>query len=603
MLHGNPAVDVYNGLKLAAGGELGIGVGEEEWGSGEREVLEGFIGRTEGLVDLIVSRFGDAPSKSRAPSTSSSAKPSPKDKGLDWQVSGGYPRPSDGIVFSGIGALTRTSVKHISSWIEWLHMHGQDAYGVRDNPSSAPRRKRRNIPPSGPEHTRQGKSAEHRQNTAASRTSQRENANGTANIPTQIQRIPPPIVAQEVARSGQDTKSSPEDSKQPAKSVQGGPPTLVEDFTAGTETLVKYLTLGVYGSTWGIPSGRPPASNRMSSLRQDDGNQITRSHVSEKGKTSEPGLQTHGYFLIGLQGDLEEDTQPVDDEQDMAPGTDRENSHENGKAYNSRIVMRTVHVERAKSKPPPPEKHRDKEDDPIAEGYRDRLRVVVYVQQPFIFTFIFELQTDALAMPFFYRSLHHQLGPLQRPLLSSTSPSKVSERLWEAAAPKSTAFMTSSQPIRDLVYDPIRQSVHTTIPNIPEPGPNHSGNPQSEESPWTRVEALSVHSQILNTYTSTRRHTSQLETTAKTSRGFWVVWMRLPHEHLGQTVDSDSFREAFLIRKASDYVPPAAKKSSGRFSRDASGSSASGGWGPGKLAEGIGIDARQYIDSILSLNR
>ena len=60
LLHGNPAVEIFNGLKLAAGGELGIGVGEEDWGSGEREVLEGFIGRTEGLVDLVVARFGDS---------------------------------------------------------------------------------------------------------------------------------------------------------------------------------------------------------------------------------------------------------------------------------------------------------------------------------------------------------------------------------------------------------------------------------------------------------------------------------------------------------------------------------------------------------------
>ena len=52
-------MDIYGGIKLAAGGELGMGVGEEEWGSGEREVLEHFQSRTEGLVDLMVSRFGD----------------------------------------------------------------------------------------------------------------------------------------------------------------------------------------------------------------------------------------------------------------------------------------------------------------------------------------------------------------------------------------------------------------------------------------------------------------------------------------------------------------------------------------------------------------
>ena len=46
LLHGNPAVEMYDGIKLANGGELGVGVGEEEWGSGEREVLEDFVRRT-----------------------------------------------------------------------------------------------------------------------------------------------------------------------------------------------------------------------------------------------------------------------------------------------------------------------------------------------------------------------------------------------------------------------------------------------------------------------------------------------------------------------------------------------------------------------------
>ena len=46
-MHGNPATSLYGGIKVAACGELGMGVGEEERGSGEREVLEGFVGRIE----------------------------------------------------------------------------------------------------------------------------------------------------------------------------------------------------------------------------------------------------------------------------------------------------------------------------------------------------------------------------------------------------------------------------------------------------------------------------------------------------------------------------------------------------------------------------
>ena len=92
LLHGNPAVEIFNGLKLAAGGELGIGEGEEEWGSGEREILEGFIERTGGLVDLVVSRFGDGTPSSPTPSIrSSSARPCPKEIDPDWLVSGRYP--------------------------------------------------------------------------------------------------------------------------------------------------------------------------------------------------------------------------------------------------------------------------------------------------------------------------------------------------------------------------------------------------------------------------------------------------------------------------------------------------------------------------------
>jgi len=201
----------------------------------------------------------------------------------------------------------------------------------------------------------------------------------------------------------------------------------------------------------------------------------------------------------------------------------------------------------------------------------------------------------------FYRSLHHQLGPLQRPLLTSTSPSKVYERLWEAADPKSTSPIGSAQPIYDLVYDPSNLTIHTTIPSIPDSGNRAAEYPKPDEASWTRMEALNVHSQILNTYISTRRHLSELERTCKTNRGWWVVWMRLPHGQLSQQVSVGSFREAVLIRKASDYKAPAAGKVSSRFGLGSS--DASSGWGPARLAEGIGIDTRRYIEGLLSLNR
>ena len=60
------------------------------------------------------------------------------------------------------------------------------------------------------------------------------------------------------------------------------------------------------------------------------------------------------------------------------------------------------------------------------------------------------------------------------------------------------------------------------------------------------------------------------------------------------------YREAMLVRKATDYVEKGTRKSSLGFGRDISS-----GWGAGagKLAEGIGIDTRKYIEGLLALNR
>ena len=76
--------------------------------------------------------------------------------------------------------------------------------------------------------------------------------------------------------------------------------------------------------------------------------------------------------------------------------------------------------------------------------------------------------------------------------------------------------------------------------------------------------------------------------------------MRLPQSEIHAENDGTyTSREAILIRKASDYLPPTVRKASVRFGRDTIGN----GWGPGKLAEGIGIDTRRYIEGLLSLNR
>ena len=213
-------------------------------------------------------------------------------------------------------------------------------------------------------------------------------------------------------------------------------------------------------------------------------------------------------------------------------------------------------------------------------------------RQPFIFIFLFELQTPSLNYTSFYRSIHHQLGPLQRPLLRSTSTSAVYSRLYDTVSPTTVTPVDSKQPIFDLVYDPLNLTVHTTIPPIAEAGDVTLG--QDGTTLWSRLDALNVHYQIVSTFDATRRHLSELERTAKTSRGWWIVWIRLP------TGQPNLYREAFLVRKATDYVDQNSSKSSFGFGKD------SGiGWtsSAGKIAEGIGIDTRRYVEGLLHLNR
>ena len=223
LFNGNPAVDLFNGVKLAVGGELGIGVGEEEWGSGEREVLEGYVSRTNGLVDLVVSRFGDAPSQ---PPTSPAKGTPGKDEAEPppWLGSDQTPRPSDGVIFSGVGAISRRSLSSISHWMEWIYRYGEAAYGVDENPSSGRSRRQRRA---------------------------RQKAAAASPRPSGLRKIDP----KPESPSGRTLPGIP------PPLVVGTPPTVQSSSTSdqtteeggiSAETVMKYLTLG-YGSAWKIP--------------------------------------------------------------------------------------------------------------------------------------------------------------------------------------------------------------------------------------------------------------------------------------------------------------------------------------------------------------
>lgn len=149
-------------------------------------------------------------------------------------------------------------------------------------------------------------------------------------------------------------------------------------------------------------------------------------------------------------------------------------------------------------------------------------------------------------------------------------------------------------------------------------------------------------------YLDTRSRPLEIERTCKTSRGWWIVWVRMstttPQE---ETTDNDpttattssyttpttattitaQSQEAFLVRKASDTQATSHSRGgsmnsggggSTSFFRDLGGAPSSfslpsltgggGGlqadiMGPARLVEGLGMDARRYIERLLSLNR
>ncbi|KAJ5172228.1 hypothetical protein N7492_004821 [Penicillium capsulatum] len=626
LLTGNPIVEIYNGIKLAAGGELGIGVGEEEWGSGEREVLEDFVGRTDGLLDLVVSRFGDA-SEMRRPSTSKPNSNDPEWLGLDVG-----PQPADGIIFSGSNCLSRGSVARVSHWMEWIYRYGDAAYGIRRDPNAPRRRKaQKERPKQDLGNTKDQKEA------PSSPTPDRSLTPG----------IPRPLVTAEPQSTPERSKNTPERN---AEDPTDGSDHKTTTSSFGTETVMKYLTLG-YGSSWSLStkstSSPPPSSPPQPGPAHTDEHapNTTHSPLASEDRSNVQRKETQdsapGYFLVGPRDDLE----TLDDFEDSS-GSDSDLNK-----AKTRIIHRSVHVQLAG----------DPNESPTV------LQAVIYVvssdslnvsfqatngiipqHQPFVFTFLFNSETPALSSPSLYSSIHHQLGPLQKPLLSSTSPATAASRvsISEGAADPGKRFSSCSQPVFDLVYDPSNLTIRSSIPNItsfgfplahgPSPSPSHTHSTPS----WSRLESLAIHHRLLTTFIDTRPRPHELERTCKTNRGWWILWVRIPQPSpsapLSRTPSSTAIsstaerppsqpsisshasislppQEAFLVRKASDHASLANQdkiSSSARFFRDLGGASSSrlgsshlADTTPSKLVEGLGMDARRYVEGLLRLNR
>lgn len=646
LLHGNPASDAFDGLKLASGGELGIGVGEEEWGSGERDVLEDLVRRTEGLVDMVVSRFGQP-----AAAISSDESTLTESEALPWMGSGRQPMASDGVIFGGVGSITRPSLRNVSLWMRQIYTYGEHAYGVRDNPLRERRKRRRrnphpNIPKNanGTAHASTGsgdasvagmrQSVQRRQaaklyedpagvsidtgmlpndprpqihDKTASQDHVAQSAEQTPSpFPVDRPGVPPPIIiaTDEALERATNTVDRDAEERTRAEDKSGSSGTIL----GIPDQYMKYLTLGLSEVGKMSRPKRPANLKQMrstsseasltSSQRRDEAASKASKDVAPtpnlesdtvsmtaldpmldgedlKAKIAiQKRLESKGHFIIGLKGDL--DAIPMDDdgEAELADVTDGSLNADSG-GY--RTVLRTIQVE----------VQRNVDNDAACDGQDDdkslgrtwsghrslandavgkltKMRVLLYVHRPFIYCFLFENRTSSLQLRRFYYTLHRNLVPIHRPLLSSTSAERVSQRIEtsqiglveedDASSVRSrgtnrlpesggeTANKKNS--IFYLIYDPKSLTIRTTIPNIPEPGtPAAEGLAQSPGFPagWNRVEALNVHSAVLNTLRDVKDKKRETERMSKTTRGWWVVWMKCPSsKHSLPALENDS---------------------------------------------------------------
>ena len=599
-------------MRLAAGGELGVGVGEEEWGSGEREVLEDFARRTEGVVDLLVARFGDPPTGSEE---GREAEP--------WMGVGRAPRAADGVVFSGVGAVSRASMRDLAGWLQDVYCYGEAAYGIRESPTS--------------ERKRRKQKADVEQPKAAPKAARSPSA--THDPPPGIPR--PILVAADAALDDATAKLDKKKAAEPARSKSPAP--------KEQETWKKLLTFG-YGTAWGPSEAGEAAPSEADALAAPRVAQ----HIA---------FENGGHFVVGVRGDPEDESDELvsdDEAEGGAAGPGR------------RVRVRTVHVTEHADPPPDPARPADPVARPPADAARRRrwrrsstpasspspepataaaggrttrrLRLVLYARRPFLLALLLTTSPTpaALVRPRFYRDLHTFLSALA-PLVARRSGAEVGARRllqarqgappggggeegrgrsrgWPTAGP---AAAREREGVWDVAHDARTLCTRTTMPGIPAPGEDGAAGPGAGGGgaggglePGRRRRAC------------TRRRwrrwwasgSGEAERSVKTGRGWWVVWARMDgddghdvrdegdHGH-GDDATTEGERErevpgeerTGLRRRVGREI--LLVRRSGEAEQRGKGRVVSG-WGSGghKLEGakmGIGFDARRYMEGMV----
>ena len=160
--------------------------------------------------------------------------------------------------------------------------------------------------------------------------------------------IPRPLIGTSRSTSQVQSTETSEQAATPDEQIRKTANNTVDHSETGTETMMKYLTLGVYGSKWGIPFRRPPEDSKISRLRNDERAQsISPGRNSINSRSSRSVDDESGYFLIGYSGELDSDVevekQDHETDQELADRISDENQ-------NSRTMLRTLYVRRQKRK-------------------------------------------------------------------------------------------------------------------------------------------------------------------------------------------------------------------------------------------------------------
>ncbi|KAK6359552.1 hypothetical protein TWF696_000705 [Orbilia brochopaga] len=602
MLNGNPALDIWNGIKI------GRGVGDEE-----KEVLGDFVDRnrkekdgSERLIDVVVSRFGKLPG---AENSDRKIKPSFSSRGT-----GRLPGPDDGCIYRGAGNLAKESVRDISEWMARWYQYGDSSFDYQTTRPSR-RKHRRHKSKASSSQSSQPKSSAARTSTVELSTAESAAGPSEGSTPAGTEtttpesgdaqspgepdtRLPPPLLLEPgwqpqkpQTRIASKTGDRSKTAKPNAEAREPNPASIEQASDpkgSNNKLMLNVLTLGTYAaySAW----------NRT---RED---QEQSKNAAPEVPTPEPNpVETPGRFITGYIG-------PLDDEQhdEQAVGDTQVNRKE--------FLSTTIWVQR----------HHQQADDSIQESEEnpdkppmlEECRLVAYAAYPFIFAMLFHPTNESLNKPGFYKLLNQQLGPLKGPLISS------SEKHYQPS---------HSKGLYDLIFDPATLTIHSSIPNIPDPMLSPSPTPTTSDPTNTgglpRIEALHIHSQVIRVIEDTRwkeiplgAPSGERERTNRTTRGWWVAWMRLdsaeaqprpaarktnsgdtqelvpPEDDIASFIGSVSKqrrgrREAFIVKKGSDH------RTHVRATKDSKGGFAI----PIKLSGGLGIDTKRYFDQLLNL--